>query len=74
MPKYQFVCGKCQNEFTVEASFAEYDRKEKFVCPKCGSKEIAQKIGGNVFLTGLGGGGCSGNCGCGCGGCGAKGE
>jgi len=36
MPKYSFVCQKCQEEFTVKTVFEE---KWDAVCPICGGKE-----------------------------------
>ena len=52
MPTYSFICQKCQNSFSLEASFEEYVKKDpkKFCCPKCGSIKIKQTIN-NVFFV-----------------------
>ena len=56
MPNYTYICQKCQKEFTLYATFEEYDKKDpkKFSCPKCGSTDIKQNIGGFLFITGSG--------------------
>jgi len=66
MPIYNFVCQKCQNSFSLEATFEEYDKKEpkKFCCPKCGSKKIKQTFG-NIFFVKNGSGKNSIRCNCG---------
>ncbi len=67
MPTYNFVCEKCQNHFSLEASFAEYDKKDpkKFCCPKCGSKKIKQTFTEIFFVKSNKG---KNNIGCACGG------
>jgi len=67
MPTYSFVCQKCQSPFEIEASFAEYDKKdpEKFRCPKCGSRKIKQTFTEIFFVKGKKG---KNNIRCACGG------
>lgn len=52
MPTYSYICQKCKNQFLIEASFAEYDKKDpkKFRCSKCGSKKIKQTFSEIYFV------------------------
>ncbi len=52
MPAYSFICQKCKNNFDLNASFGEYDRKDpkKFYCPKCHSKKIVQSLKNIYFI------------------------
>jgi len=51
MPNYTYICKKCKKDFSLHATFDEYDKKDpnKFKCPKCGSTDINQNIE-NVFF------------------------
>jgi putative FmdB family regulatory protein len=44
MVTYDFKCTKCGNEFEVSCHMDQ--RKDKAVCPKCGSKKVTQKLSG----------------------------
>ncbi len=39
---YDFKCKKCGTEFEITCRMDE--RKEKAVCPKCGSHKVKQKL------------------------------
>lgn len=43
MPTYDFLCDKCEKEFTVRLSLADHEKK-KYKCPKCNSKNVKQQI------------------------------
>ncbi|MFP3927452.1 MAG: FmdB family zinc ribbon protein [Desulfobacteraceae bacterium] len=43
MPTYDFRCEKCNKEFSLTMSIAEYDNK-KFRCPECKSTRVKQQI------------------------------
>lgn len=75
MPNYKYICQECKKDFSLYATFDEYDKKDpqKFKCPHCGSTEMQQDIGIVFFINGSRsrggfnpGGGMSG-CGPGCG-------
>jgi len=47
MPKYEFLCQKCNKKFSVTLTVT--DREEnKFKCPKCGSRKN-QPLFGNFY-------------------------
>ncbi len=48
MPTYVFLCGKCEEEFTIIMSFREYETA-KVTCPKCNSHEVKQQL--THFMT-----------------------
>ena len=43
MPTYDFYCEKCQKEFTLQISLADYEQK-KYECPDCKGTNIRQQI------------------------------
>ena len=43
MPRYDFICEKCNKSFTLDLKVAEYEKK-KFRCPKCKSAKTKQQI------------------------------
>ncbi len=47
MPTYDYLCTKCQKEFTVTMTVRELE-KTKASCPACGSKELETQMG-SVF-------------------------
>ncbi len=49
MPVYEYVCIECKERTEVRATFAEKEKGLKVVCPKCGSKKMAQVFG--TFMT-----------------------
>jgi putative FmdB family regulatory protein len=50
MPYYDYECTDCGKKFEALQTFAEHDRHEKhdqhapLTCPKCGSKDVRQRI------------------------------
>ncbi len=44
MPTYEFLCTKCQKEFTVTMTIKERGEKQP-TCPACGSSELETLIG-----------------------------
>lgn len=47
MPQYDYHCEHCENEFTLDLSIAEHERKEKereIRCPKCNSSAVKHVI------------------------------
>ncbi len=52
MPEYEFVCEKCNNEFSEIMSVGEFEKKkDKIRCPKCKSKKVRQIITGFQVIT-----------------------
>jgi putative FmdB family regulatory protein len=49
MPIYEYMCGKCQEQFSLFQSI--YASEKDTVCPKCGSKEVKKKISGFSCLS-----------------------
>jgi putative FmdB family regulatory protein len=43
MPTYEYVCGKCGEEFVQIMSLSEY-ATGKVTCPKCQSDEVRQQM------------------------------
>jgi len=43
MPTYEFVCGKCGEEFVRIMSLSEY-ASGKITCPKCNSDDTKQQM------------------------------
>jgi len=43
MPVYEFLCRKCDKEFTLMLRLAEYERGG-FTCPRCKSKRVEQAV------------------------------
>ena len=66
MTIYNYKCLKCENVFNIEATLKEKEEGgEKFICPKCGSKEIKQNFSAvnfvkNIFASDNKGGCCGG--------------
>lgn len=52
MAYYDYQCGKCGKRFTVKQTFAEYDRKRKPKCPKCGGQKVKQMLSAIFVKTG----------------------
>jgi putative FmdB family regulatory protein len=50
MPVYEFLCRKCDKEFTQVMSFAEYERHD-VRCPKCKSKDVEQALSSVSVVT-----------------------
>ena len=43
MPTYDFICEKCNKEFTLILTISEYENK-KIRCPKCISVRVKQQL------------------------------
>ena len=58
MPRYEYKCTHCGNEFTVSKPMAEVDREER--CPRCDSRVVrswgAVGIPRSAASSGCGGG------------------
>ncbi len=50
MPVYEFFCKECKKAFKVTVSLAEYEKK-KFICPKCHSKKVEQRMAAFFAVT-----------------------
>ncbi len=44
MPTSSFECRKCGKKFEEIMAFAEYEKGRR-KCPKCGSRDVAQRLG-----------------------------
>ncbi len=44
MPAYNFICGKCNQEFEIWGTVEEYTKGLVDKCPFCGSRKIEQKL------------------------------
>jgi len=66
MAKYSYKCLDCGCVFEIQSSLKEKEEGgTKFVCPKCGSKKIAQKFSASNFLKNVFCGDDNNACGCG---------
>ena len=50
MPVYEFICQKCDKDFTLVLSLSEYEKKD-FTCPKCKSKEVKRQLSSFQTIT-----------------------
>ena len=50
MPTYEFLCTKCQKEFSVTMTIREREEK-KPVCPACGSSDLETLMTGFFAKT-----------------------
>jgi putative FmdB family regulatory protein len=50
MPTYDYLCLKCQKEFTVTVTVREREGAQP-ACPACGSKELETLMGGFYTKT-----------------------
>lgn len=48
MPVYEFICQKCDTDFSLEMKVSEYEKK-KVTCQKCKSEKVKRKI--STFQT-----------------------
>lgn len=51
MPTYDYVCQKCNHEWSQISTLYEHEKRPKPACPKCGSKQVRQKISAFVAVT-----------------------
>ena len=49
MPNYDYHCLACKKKFSVTMTWAEFDKKRKPKCPKCGKRKVEQ-VFGNVLV------------------------
>ncbi|WP_136806201.1 FmdB family zinc ribbon protein [Desulfosediminicola flagellatus] len=50
MPVYEFICQKCDHNFSLTITISEYEKKD-FTCPKCKSKEVKRQISSFQTVT-----------------------
>ena len=50
MPIYEFICQKCDHNFSLVIPLAEYENK-KFRCPKCKSDKVRRQISSFQTIT-----------------------
>lgn len=50
MPTYDYLCGKCGEEFSRIMSFREHE-ETKVTCPKCKSKKVKQQMSAFIART-----------------------
>jgi putative FmdB family regulatory protein len=50
MPTYDYRCGKCGKSFSKALSMSEHDTK-RITCPKCGSRQVKQKVSAFFAVT-----------------------
>jgi putative FmdB family regulatory protein len=43
MPTYEYVCGKCNEEFVRVMSLSEFESGQ-VTCPKCQSEDVKQQM------------------------------
>jgi len=51
MPVYEYVCQKCNHEWSVTMSLSEHEKKPKQPCPKCNSRKVRQKLSSFLAVT-----------------------
>jgi putative FmdB family regulatory protein len=50
MPVYEFICQKCEHNFSLAITISEYEKK-KFTCPKCKSDKVKRQISSFQTIT-----------------------
>jgi putative FmdB family regulatory protein len=50
MPLYEFLCRKCNKEFTLVMRLEKYEHHD-VACPHCKSKEVEQAVTGVSVIT-----------------------
>ena len=50
MPIYEFLCQKCDHNFSIVMTISEYETK-KIICPKCKSKKVKRQISSFQTIT-----------------------
>ena len=50
MPLYDFLCRKCDKEFTLVMRLEEYEHHD-VACPHCKSKEVERAVTGVSVIT-----------------------
>ena len=51
MPRYEFMCEKCQKPFELTMTISEHE-KGKVRCPTCKSTRVAPQLGGFMGADG----------------------
>lgn len=51
MPIYEYICTECGEKVEVQATIAEKEKGLKVICPKCGSKKMAQVFGSFMVIS-----------------------
>jgi putative FmdB family regulatory protein len=50
MPTYEYLCGKCNEEFVRIMSISEYESGQ-VTCPKCQSEDVKQQMTSFISKT-----------------------
>ena len=50
MPRYEFVCEKCNKPFEVVMTISEREKSD-VKCPKCKSSKVVAQLGGFMAQT-----------------------
>jgi putative FmdB family regulatory protein len=50
MPRYEFMCEKCQKPFELTMTISEHE-KSKVRCPTCKTTRVAPQLGGFMGQT-----------------------
>lgn len=50
MPVYEFICQKCEHNFSLAITLAEY-KKKQFTCPKCKSDKVKRQLSAFQTIT-----------------------
>lgn len=50
MPVYEFICQKCDHDFSLVVTISEYGKK-KVTCPKCESDKVKRQISSFQTIT-----------------------
>jgi putative FmdB family regulatory protein len=50
MPVYEFLCRKCDKEFTLVLTIDEHERHD-VKCPRCRSKQVEQAVSSVSVVT-----------------------
>jgi len=50
MPVYEYICQKCDHNFSLVIRISEYE-KEKVTCPKCKSDKVKRQISSFQVVT-----------------------
>jgi len=45
MPIYEYICTECREKTEIQVTISEKEKGLKVVCPKCGSRKMAQVFG-----------------------------
>lgn len=51
MPVYEFICNSCDHAFVLILKISEYEKQQKFTCPKCKSNDVKRQISSFQAIT-----------------------